>query len=319
MVLFRDGLQALTKSYDICLVGSDGVGKSTLIVHYVYDKYVPDLEDIDALYTKRVSTRDVRDNSQEISIFESDYNKDMYSDGQERHILNANTLVLVYSIASLRSFIELEDYYSGIVQLRGPYDIPPIALIGTKFDLESDSREVQYHEAFDFAKKINAVAFHECSAKESFAIKDAFEKIGDLAANIRLEIENRDRMNNLIDDEESGIPKSNALALFQTYDSLNSDIQLPIPQDEQEGRTAPTDNKQQQQQQQQTPPPPPPPRQQDSPECPLPRSSNSKLSSMSSTTKKIRNPMNSIRSRSMEREPSSPTRSREKHACCIIS
>ncbi|RCK58119.1 GTP-binding protein Di-Ras2 [Candida viswanathii] len=311
MVLFRDGIQALTKSYDICVVGSDGVGKSTLIVHYVYDKYVPDLEDIDALYTKRVSIRDVRDSSQEISIFESDYNKDMYSDGQERHILNANTLVLVYSIASLRSFIELEDYYSGIVQLRGPYDIPPIALIGTKFDLESDSREVQYHEAFDFAKKINAVAFHECSAKESFGIKDAFEKIGDLAAKIRLDIENKDRVNNLIDDEESGIPKSNALALFQTYDSLNSDIQLPIPRDEQESKTAPREN------QQQTPPLPL--RQQDFSECLLPRSSNSKLSSMTSTTKKIRNPMNSIRSRSMEREPSSPTRSRKKHACCIIS
>ena len=58
MVLFRDGIQALTKRYDMCLVGSDGVGKSTLIVHYIYDRFIPDIEDLDALYTKRVVTPD---------------------------------------------------------------------------------------------------------------------------------------------------------------------------------------------------------------------------------------------------------------------
>ncbi|KAK6874075.1 Ras-related protein Rap-1b [Candida tropicalis] len=254
MVLFRDGIQALTKRYDMCLVGSDGVGKSTLIVHYIYDRFIPDIEDLDALYTKRVVTPDTGGSFQEISIFESDYNKDLYSESREMHILNANTLILVYSIANLKSFIDLEDYYSGIIQLRGPHDIPPICLIGTKFDLESSSREVSYYDGADFAKKINAVAFHE------------YDKI--------------DPIDDLHHDKQE---------LQEKQINQTKKPQQSLDQDQ-----SPND-------------------------CPLPRSSHSKSSSTTSTTKKIRNPIHVMRSKSIERDSSSLKASSKKHGCCIIT
>lgn len=328
MVLFRDGIQALTKRYDMCLVGSDGVGKSTLIVHYIYDRFIPDIEDLDALYTKRVVTPDTGGSFQEISIFESDYNKDLYSESREMHILNANTLILVYSIANLKSFIDLEDYYSGIIQLRGPHDIPPICLIGTKFDLESSSREVSYYDGADFAKKINAVAFHECSSKESFAIKDSFEKITDLAVKIRLDLDKKERVTTSITgDDELELPKSNVLSLYKTYDSVNSDFPLPgVAHDIIDDRIDPIDDlhhdKQELQEKQinQTKKPQQLLDQDQSPnDCPLPRSSHSKLSSTTSTTKKIRNPIHVMRSKSIERDSSSLKASSKKHGCCVIT
>lgn len=340
MVLVRDGIQTLTKPYDICLLGSDGVGKSTLIVHYVYDSFIPDIQDVDALYTKRVITPDTSGNYQEITIFETDYHNDLYSDSRKRQIFNANTLILVYSIDNLRSFLDLEDYYSNIVQLRGPYNIPPICLIGTKFDLESINREVSYSEATIFAKKINAVSFHECSAKEAFAVKDSFEIIANLAVKIRLDHYNREKLNSEMTDDQLGIPSSNALALFKNYDSSSSEHHLPVAiqkniedhkhpsQIQEEKQQVPQRIPLQQHQQyhnqiqvqtgpiQQTTDQEKLFNTKDSYNSPLERSPNSKLSLTLATTKKFRNPIQTKRSRSIE--PKTNT-SRAKDGCCIIT
>lgn len=338
MVLVRDGIQTLTTTYDMCLLGSDGVGKSTLIVQYVYDSFIPDIQDVDVLYTKRVITPDTLGNYQEITIFETDYHKDLYSDSRKRQIFNANTLVLVYSIDNLRSFLDLEDYYSNIVQLRGPCNIPPICLIGTKFDLESVNREVSYSEAAAFAKKINAVSFHECSAKEAFAVKDAFQRIANLAVKIRLDNYNRERSNSAITDDQLGIPSSNGLALFETYDSSRSEQPLPVAiqkniQDHKHSSQIQEEKQHQHQLQhqqnhnhnqiqvqtrsiQQTSDQEKSFNTIDNNNSPLQRSPNSKLSLTLSTTKKIRNPVQTKRSRSIE---SQTNKTRVKDGCCIIT
>ncbi|EMG50514.1 RAP1 Ras-related protein Rap-1 [Candida maltosa Xu316] len=189
MPVIKDSLQALARKFDVCVIGSDQVGKSALISQYVYSIFIESPEEVDPLYTKRLFTPYKSESYQDIIILESNYNKDMYNESRELQIINANTLVFVYSVTDVNSFIDLEDYYSNIAMVRSD-GIPPIAVIGTKLDLEENSREVSYYDALDFSRRIGAVSCHECSSKMNIGVKEAFESITDIAVKMRLNHEN---------------------------------------------------------------------------------------------------------------------------------
>lgn len=186
MSLLLDSLHALTKNYDMCVIGSSSVGKSTLILHYVYHHFDESLYDLDAVYTKRIITPDTNGKFREITIFESDFHIDMYTLTRERHVLNANTIVLVYAIDDYQSFTALEDYYERINQLR---PLIPISVIASKLDLDTN-REVSYYEGAEFAKRIGAVSFNECTRANVMGVNQAFESIANVAVKIQLDKDN---------------------------------------------------------------------------------------------------------------------------------
>lgn len=224
MSLLLDSLHALTKNYDVCVIGSAHVGKSTLILHYIYHHFDESLYDLDAVYTKRIITPETNGKFREITIFESDFHIDMYTITRERHVLNANTIVLVYAIDDYQSFTALEDYYERINQLR---PLIPISVIASKLDLDTTNREVSYYEGAEFAKRIGAVSFNECTRENVMGVNQAFESIANVAVKIQL---SKDNPNDKIElkggnDQNSNITTTPATTQSQSSNHLQRSLQ----------------------------------------------------------------------------------------------
>ncbi|CAI5758640.1 unnamed protein product [Candida verbasci] len=198
-------VHVLTNNYDICVIGSEKVGKSSLIIRCVYGKFVENI-DVNELYFKKVALPDLSNKTFEISIFDSDFAKDLHSASKRLHIVNTNSIVFVYSIDNLESFIILSDYYDVIKRIRGS-DVPPIAVIGTKSDYSSTNRSVDPQQGQRFADLINAVSFNECSALYDMSVKESFEKIVKTAVDIKLKlIKSKNKTNLLRDNSDALIP-----------------------------------------------------------------------------------------------------------------
>lgn len=92
----------------------------------------------------------------------------------------------MYAIDDYQSFTALEDYYERINQLR---PLIPISVIASKLDLDTN-REVSYYEGAEFAKRIGAVSFNECTRANVMGVNQAFESIANVAVKIQLDKDN---------------------------------------------------------------------------------------------------------------------------------
>uniref|UniRef100_A0A6B2LK55 Uncharacterized protein n=1 Tax=Arcella intermedia TaxID=1963864 RepID=A0A6B2LK55_9EUKA len=156
----------------IVLMGSGGVGKSTLYVRYTQDIFV---EKYDPVYEgdyRKCFEMDTYQYPLEISELHTSLEDMAYRD---YYIKSANGFVIVYSTIDKPSFVTLSDIHSTILRVRreNSCEDPPIIMAGNKVDLVEE-RTITTESGEQLAFELGCV-FLETSAKTSINVKELFE------------------------------------------------------------------------------------------------------------------------------------------------
>ena len=156
----------------IVLLGSGGVGKSSLTVQFVQgvflEKYDPTIEDS---YRKQVEV----DGMQCMLEILDTAGTEQFASMRDLYIKNGQGFVLVYSVTAQSTFNDLQDLWEQIQRVKGT-DKVPMVLVGNKCDLEED-RVVGKDQGRKLAGKFNSCSFMETSAKDKESVRDMFNDI----------------------------------------------------------------------------------------------------------------------------------------------
>ena len=134
--------KAATREYKVAIIGSTGVGKSSLCLQFARNKfpenYEPTIEDY---YRKQVSL-----DGEQIMFDIID------TAGQEGNLTNLNALIkqangflLVYDITRRDSFVEANEFRDRILNVKN-CSVVPLVLVGNKLD-KQDRREITNESA----------------------------------------------------------------------------------------------------------------------------------------------------------------------------
>ncbi|CAJ0951501.1 unnamed protein product, partial [Mesorhabditis belari] len=160
--------------FKVVLLGEGAVGKSSLMLRYVEDKFSP--RHVSTIQASFLSKRlDLGDNHVDLDIWDTA--------GQEKyHALGpiyyrgSHGALLIYDITDKRSFEKVKIWVRELQRALGETAV--LIVVGNKLDLESE-RTVDRTEAIQYAKSVNA-EYVETSAKENLGLADLFEKISSL-------------------------------------------------------------------------------------------------------------------------------------------
>merc|ERR1712020_514258 len=157
------------REYKIVVLGSGGVGKSALTVQFVQgifvEKYDPTIEDS---YRKQVEV----DNCLCMLEILDTAGTEQFTAMRDLYMKNGNGFVLVYSITTQSSFMDLMELREQILRVKDTDDVPMV-LVGNKCDLE-DERVVGKDQGLNLARQFSNCAFMETSAKAKIGVNDIF-------------------------------------------------------------------------------------------------------------------------------------------------
>ena len=156
------------KEFKIAVLGSTGVGKSSLCAQFSQDKfsdnYEPTIED----YYRKSATLDG-----ESIMFDI-----IDTAGQEGNLTNidqliaqSNGFVMVYDITRKHSFEEIENFHNRVLNVKHNKQVC-IVLVGNKSDMNK-KRDISFEQGMALARKWNC-KFWEVSAKTRSNIETAF-------------------------------------------------------------------------------------------------------------------------------------------------
>jgi len=153
----------------IAVLGSRSVGKSSLVIQFIENHFVESYyPTIEATFSKSVNYKGVE---YECDIIDT-AGQDEYSLLNSKHAIGIHGYVLVYSVASQKSFEMIQIIRDKIIEFCGTEDIPCV-IVGSKIDLEA-SRQIKAEDGMKLAKSTNA-AWVETSAKNNVNVGKVFE------------------------------------------------------------------------------------------------------------------------------------------------
>lgn len=209
-----DSLQSLSNNFDICILGEDGSGKSSLVYYYVHGRLPDDIDpSFENMYTKIIR---FESSYAEVSIFDTSSSNDFLS-SRKQQLANAESIMLTYAIDNRSSFELLHDIYERLESLLA--EKVPISLVGLKCDHDSE-RLVPMEDALEFAQAIGAVSHCECSAVNAIGIDEAFLTLVDIA--IRNRRKSRDCSSTSTNSDLGS--RSTKSKIESTNESNNTDI-----------------------------------------------------------------------------------------------
>lgn len=160
----------LNKShFKIILLGNMNVGKSSIVIRHIYNKYSINTEStIGASFFKK-----------EVTVDDKKYIVEMWdTSGQERfnslipmYYKNTNVAIVVFDVTNLNSFNNCQKI---INNLRTHDDHIHIVLVGNKIDLSD--RVIKIDDINKFTK-INNIIYFECSANTGENVNSIFDYI----------------------------------------------------------------------------------------------------------------------------------------------
>ncbi|KAG0698606.1 ras-domain-containing protein [Suillus ampliporus] len=157
----------------LLLIGSISVGKSSLLLRFSDERWLPEDKAIPTLGVDlRVHKMEVNGQKVKLSVWDTA--------GQERfgaitssYYRGAQGVILVYDVADRKTFEALPKWFSEI-DPHFSITVPKI-IVGNKVDKEN-SRQVSTTEGCTFASRQNA-HFIEASAKTDIGVREIFEKL----------------------------------------------------------------------------------------------------------------------------------------------
>lgn len=156
------------KNFKVVLLGEGCVGKTSLVLRYVEDKFNNNhLQTIQASFlNKKINIDGKRLN---LAIWDTAGQEKFHALGPI-YYRSSNGAVLVYDITDEKSFQQVKTWVKELRKMLGK-DVCLI-IVGNKIDLEKD-RHVSLEEAEDYANKVGAVHF-QTSAKLNQGVEDMF-------------------------------------------------------------------------------------------------------------------------------------------------
>ncbi|KAL7722633.1 Ras-like protein [Entamoeba marina] len=163
-----------TREFKIVLLGDGGVGKSSITVRRVQDRFVEEYDPtiwddyriVVELYGERV-VLDILDTA----------GQEEFSAMRDQWMRVGEGFILVYSITNRRTLESIEFLREQIYRVKDfDYDhYIPMIIAGNKIDKEEE-REISTEEVQELADRWG-IGFIECSAKENINIIDLFDDI----------------------------------------------------------------------------------------------------------------------------------------------
>lgn len=162
----------MPKFRKIVILGYPSVGKSSLALQFIRGNFCEDYEPtIENTFNK---TFKIGEDEFQMTVVDT-AGQDEYSLLPPAFVLGIHGYIVVYSVASQKSFIIAKSIFSKLQDRRGKC-LMPIVLVGNKTDLPPHSREVQVEEGQKLADAWGA-AFMESSAKDPEKSSIIFTKI----------------------------------------------------------------------------------------------------------------------------------------------
>ena len=186
----------------LILLGESGVGKTSIIERYLYNKFN---EDYFPSITMNNAEKEIEINKKTIRLNIWDtIGQEKYRSLSNLFLNNTEIVILVYSIDDSNSFKELE-YWNNLAKKQ----IDPnvfLGVVGNKSDLYLN-QQVSQLEGKQYAEKNNAI-FAQLSAKDNrLGINDYINKL--VSEYLKVKILNKNKQNNKNIKKEKGIILSN--------------------------------------------------------------------------------------------------------------
>ncbi|KAG2184199.1 hypothetical protein INT44_009214 [Umbelopsis vinacea] len=166
--------QQETPTLKLLLIGNSSVGKSSLLLRFTDDTFLPQDEVSATIGVDfKVSMMEVDGKRYKLTIWDTA--------GQERfrtltssYYRGAQGVILVYDVSNRDTFDALQNWYTELQTYSSSKDVVKM-IVGNKVDKES-SRVVTYKEGAAMAQKLQTL-FVECSAKTKVGVQEAFEEL----------------------------------------------------------------------------------------------------------------------------------------------
>lgn len=201
----------MSSSYDYLikcvLIGDSGIGKSSLMIRFVDDKF--NYQYISTIGVDfKISTIDYNNKTIKYQIWDT-AGQDRFRTITSSYYRGSQATIICYDITDHNTFDNVNKWLDEVKKYS--VNIPILILVGTKLDLE-EKREVSYNEGLEFANLHN-MKFFESSAKENKNVRQIFEFIA----------ENKFKHNSfLISNEtyqQSDLRKRSNVVLFESKES----------------------------------------------------------------------------------------------------
>lgn len=195
MSRIRGGISTLSSQYDILVIGSDKVGKTSLIHRYMYGTFQEqDHIQVEELYVKVVDSQPLGAKStsssvasssssvfKEISILDTGSFADTYATSRKQQVRNTLTMLFVYAVDDRDSFEALEYLINTIHSFT---TLPPFVVAALKLDKFEDA-QVMFEEGQELAERFGALDFQEASAHDDYHVKEVFAPLVERALELQ--------------------------------------------------------------------------------------------------------------------------------------
>jgi small GTP-binding protein len=157
----------------IVVLGGEGVGKSTIIVQYLFNRFVDNYEPtIEDNYTKNIIIDGTR---YDVKIVDT-AGQEEYSYIRDLHLATADGFLLVYDITESQSYFYINEIIERIQEKRPKERKIPMVICGNKSELEY-KRGVVLSVRGDKLSEHTKCPFYECSAKNHKKINEMWEDL----------------------------------------------------------------------------------------------------------------------------------------------
>lgn len=156
----------------LTLVGDGGVGKSCLILQYMYGDFVEEYEPTKADAYRRTIT--LQGDEVQIDILDTAGQED-YPAVRDGYLKHGDGFLLVFDLTNRETFESIKNHRENVLRVKADDQNLPIILIGNKKDLNM-SRRILFDEANNLATNWN-IPYIETSAKTRENVDRAFSEI----------------------------------------------------------------------------------------------------------------------------------------------
>ena len=169
----NDEEEEIYNEIKVIVLGSSGVGKTTLITRYKTRKYVRNIPS--TLGSNFVTIKKTFNKKKYILNIWDTAGQEKYNSLNKLLIQNAKIVILIYSITDKRTFLSLETWLKLVKERNGEKGYS-IGICANKSDLYVQS-EVNDEEGKKYAKKINAVWKLTSAFEENKGIDDLIDEL----------------------------------------------------------------------------------------------------------------------------------------------
>eukprot|EP00055_Hartaetosiga_balthica_P016213 m.101025 g.101025 ORF g.101025 m.101025 type:complete len:261 (+) comp9055_c0_seq1:2798-3580(+) len=175
LVYGKKAKKLLKHGRNVVVCGSGGVGKSCLVLRYLFDKFANEYDP--TIEESFVSELKVDGKKMPIHLIDTAGQEEFCSFLEATFDLG-EAFVIVFSTTDRETFVEAKDFLNRIERHFVANEHRPIVFVGNKLDLES-KRKVGREEAMEFCNE-RGITYMETSAKTSDNVDEVFRTVARL-------------------------------------------------------------------------------------------------------------------------------------------